>query len=264
MKQQLHQIWQNIRMRGRQPFMVTTQNNVSYRNLYNLVKDVCGFFDDNDLKPGFKITIAVSDDATASAIFLAACFDGLVPIMLSPENSPEQTAETSRSLDSKLHLDDTTEIIPRHLRVLKRFRVSHKYARTPLLPEVDYSQLCYILFTSGSTGTPRGVEITYGNLFAQISTMQRLFLIGPGSRIFNSSPIGHTDGLVQGPIISAFLGACVLRPGAFKISELDQWLDFLRAEDPTHIITNPTILSLILKFSPNSDAFDLSQSCTNN
>jgi len=259
MKQELYQIWQNIRMRGRHPFMVTAQNNVSYRNLYYSIKDICGLFDDNGLKPGVKITIAVSDDATASAIFLAAFFDGLVPIMLSPENSPEKMVEISRSLDSKLHFDDNTEIIPRHLRVLKRFRVSHKYARTPLLPEVEYSKLCYILFTSGSTATPRGVEITYGNLFTQITTMQRLFLIGPGSRICNSSPISHTDGLVQGPIISAVLGACVLRPGSFKISELDQWLDFLRAECPTHIITNPTILSFILKFSPNSDAFASSQ-----
>ncbi|MFY9239376.1 MAG: AMP-binding protein, partial [Roseovarius sp.] len=42
-------------------------------------------------------------------------------------------------------------------------------------------------------------------------------------------------------------------PGRFEVSRLEPWLDFIRAEDATHMIANPTLLSLLLRLAEETD-----------
>lgn len=253
----LREVWHTLGAQGRAPFLVTPSQKMSYRELLAWIEDICGLFDEHGLDQRSTITIAVSDDAAACAIFLAALLDGIVPVMLSAEAHTDRVAAISRTVSSKLHFDDNMKTTPPNLRSLNAFRRTERRGRCPRLPTADDNALACILFTSGSTTAPRGVKITYKNLSSQLKTMERLFTLGAGSRIFNVSPISHTDGLVQGPLLSVAVGASLLRPGGFRITEVEAWFDFLRAEDPTHMIANPTLLSLLLNFALESDLFNL-------
>jgi acyl-[acyl-carrier-protein]-phospholipid O-acyltransferase / long-chain-fatty-acid--[acyl-carrier-protein] ligase len=53
-----------------------------------------------------------------------------------------------------------------------------------------------ILFTSGSEGPPKGVELTHGNLLANIRQILAALDVNDSDRIFNSLPLFHSFGLV--------------------------------------------------------------------
>lgn len=54
-------------------------------------------------------------------------------------------------------------------------------------PELD--ELAAILFTSGSTGIPKGVLTTHGNFLSQVRLLKKLFGIEPGERDLSTFPL---------------------------------------------------------------------------
>src|SRR5919199_2051744 len=49
--------------------------------------------------------------------------------------------------------------------------------------------LAYILYTSGSTGDPKGIMLTHRNAYTFIDWMRRQFGVNPSDRIFNRAPL---------------------------------------------------------------------------
>lgn len=105
--------------------------------------------------------------------------------------------------------------------------------------------VAYILFTSGTTSRPKGVEITHGNLLAQMQTFCRQYGYTPRTRLLNILPLHHTDGLTQGPVVALTAGASVYRPFIFSINRLSELIDNIYKHSITHFITVPSILQLI-------------------
>jgi acyl-CoA synthetase (AMP-forming)/AMP-acid ligase II/acyl carrier protein len=227
----------------------------------------------------------------AAAGFLAALLDGLVPVMLSHDSKPDRIRAIQVSVEPALvvadarvaeelatipteslrlvsiapstQLDRASMGLTSAWRNITRLFKQHAEqddlglpaeGREPRLPPPDDS-LGYILFTSGTTSAPSGVEISRNGLMAHLETLTRLFGYGPGSRIFNATPLAHTDGLVQGLLLAAANGAVLLRPGAFALTDLEAWLDRLVSFEATHFITNPTVLGLIYRFASQDDYF---------
>lgn len=248
----LRDLWAAIETTGG-VFLSAPGQRLTYGALADRIRAACAFFDRHALQPGDRITISLADESAASATFLAALLDGYVPVMLSHEAHPDRQDAIAHSVNAALRIDSATQPeVPRD-GLLKLLRRGTQHHRAPRCPDRTGAELAYILFTSGSTAMPRGVRITCGNLIAQLATLSRVFRLKPGSRLVNATPLSHTDGLVQGPLLAAATGATLLRPGRFEVSRIDPWLDFIRAEDATHMIANPTLLSLVLRLAQDTD-----------
>ena len=66
-----------------------------------------------------------------------------------------------------------------------------------------------ILFTSGSEGVPKGVELTHKNLLANICQMLTVCDVQDWDRLFNAMPIFHSFGLTIGTLLPLVRGCNV-------------------------------------------------------
>jgi acyl-coenzyme A synthetase/AMP-(fatty) acid ligase/acyl carrier protein len=261
----VEELFHRIRESRGLPFLITAEHTFSYSDLSYCITNLLPQL--KSCNAGDRVLIVCSDDLLASAAFLACMSSGVVPVIL-PSTIPatrlnaifkttDAVAVITDGSQASLQDEPCTVVSMSRLKPvswLRRFRASR--ARIPVVRvEESESKLAYLLFTSGTTDEPAGIEITYGALRAQLVTLRRLFDFGPGDRIANSTPLAHTDGLVQGLLLTVYSGAALIRQGPLVLHAIDAWMNQIVAAGATHFITNPTVLRRLVKGTEHSDYF---------
>ena len=237
----LEQLWQRIAEDPDHVFLATPDHELSYGALGSRIRIELARFDAAGLELGQRLLIRTADETAAIVLFLAGLLDGLVPVMLTPGTPDDRLSAISALVEPGLTCQSAS--------------TGHAPAdRDPRLPG-DPDQIAYILFTSGTTQSPSGVNITRRNILSNLATISRLFGCDRGSRIFNDMVLAHADGLVQGPLLAMASGATLIRSGGFSLQGMELWLDRVRETRATHVITVPTLWSLIDRFAKRSDYF---------
>ncbi len=81
------------------------------------------------------------------------------------------------------------------------------------LPELAAAQPALILFTSGTTGRPKGVVLSHGNLQAQVTCLVDAWGWSAEDRILEVLPLHHTHGIVNVVTCALWSGAvCEMLP----------------------------------------------------
>lgn len=80
------------------------------------------------------------------------------------------------------------------------------------LPEVPDWAPAMLAFTSGTTGTPKAIVLTYENIKANVSALVSSRLVGPGDRILLPLPLAHVYPFVVGLLTPLSSGAAVVFP----------------------------------------------------
>ncbi len=88
---------------------------------------------------------------------------------------------------------------------LVRQRIRPQLASQPL----KASDTAVVLFTSGSEGTPKGVELTHANIIANYQQLIAITDLEDRDRVFNCLPLFHSFGLVVGTMLPLLRGMYV-------------------------------------------------------
>ncbi|HEX6115402.1 MAG TPA: AMP-binding protein [Geminicoccaceae bacterium] len=80
------------------------------------------------------------------------------------------------------------------------------------LPELEPDQPTVVLYTSGTTGTPKGVPLTHANLCANLQALQAAGLASSEDRILLPLPLHHAYPLTVGLLAPLAVGAAVVLP----------------------------------------------------
>lgn len=137
-------------------------------------------------------------------------------------------------------------------------RLIHKYPPKP--PRVDLNpgeQLCYILYTGGTTGFPKGCILTHTGMVSFVNDITRVGegFIANGEEVFIMvNPLFHQ--MAQGVILGMVLtkgNTAVLMP----IPQVDPILHAIQKYKGTLFLGAPTLYRMILE-NDRLDLFDLS------
>ena len=109
-----------------------------------------------------------------------------------------------------LFLEEVRARISRTQRVLALLRQSLKPRLSPLNHPLSTDDTAVILFTSGSEGDPKGVELTHRNLLTNIRQMRSVIDLLETDRFFNALPLFHSFGLTVGLLLPLTQGVFVL------------------------------------------------------
>ncbi len=115
----------------------------------------------------------------------------------------------------------------------------------------DYSD---ILFTSGTTGRPKGALSTHAQISRLFDDWAGIVGLRPGDRFLIVSPFSHTFGFKAGWVISLLRGATVLPMAVFDVSSVAR---LVAEERVTFLPGPPTLLQELLLYR-DRDRYDLS------
>lgn len=92
-----------------------------------------------------------------------------------------------------------------------RFVTTSEVPNTPAvrLPDLGADRRAMMVYTSGTTGKPKGVVTTHGNLAAQIASLVAAWEWTPEDRILLVLPLHHVHGIVNVLGCALWSGACV-------------------------------------------------------
>jgi long-chain acyl-CoA synthetase len=119
--------------------------------------------------------------------------------------------------------------------------------------DLEPGALASLLYTSGTTGQPKGVMLTHRNILDNARQFSRLHYAAD-DRLLIAAPLFHSWGLISGVLgISAVGGTAVL----IRRFQTEPVLDLIESAHPTILMAVPTMVNFMAK-SPTIARRDLS------
>ena len=113
------------------------------------------------------------------------------------------------------------------------------------LPDIDSSRNAMLVYTSGTTGRPKGVVSTHDNITSQITALVDAWGWTPNDHILEFLPLHHLHGILNVVCCALWSGAiCEMMP---KFDADKVWQRISEADGLTLFMAVPTVYSRLIK-----------------
>ena len=124
--------------------------------------------------------------------------------------------------------------------------------RATALGKIDPDSEAALLFTSGTSGLPKGVPLSHRNLVANVLQVSETGFADKDDRLLTALPLFHSFGLTMGLFFPLVMRRTIITvPSPL---DCDKLTEAARADAPTVLLATPTFLRHYLKRVPR-DAF---------
>ena len=106
----------------------------------------------------------------------------------------------------------------------QKWRIEHKGEVEAELEKGTGDDVATVIFTSGTTGTPKGVQLTHKNFLAQLDEIPERIFLNPGDRALSVLPVWHVfEREVEYVILIQGCAICYSKPvGSILLADLQK------------------------------------------
>jgi long-chain acyl-CoA synthetase len=187
------------------------------------------------LQPGDRVALVSRNDPAYVEALFACWWAGLVAVPVNAKLHPRELAFVLEDSGARVAFVDAAwrAQVPAtaalgHALELRSRDYERWVAHAPLAaPEaVAADTPAWLFYTSGTTGRPKGVEITHANLRAMsLCFMADVEAIAPGDALLHPAPLSHGSGLYVIPHVARGAVSVVPESGGFDPAEIVALLD---------------------------------------
>src|SRR6185369_319431 len=206
---------------------------------------------DRGVSHGDRILLLEQNSPEWIAVFWGALLCGVVIVPLDEQSGSgfvERIAvQTTPKLLIKNHRSGVNLRDVPTLEIEELFHLLAQRSDEPFHPEqIEASRMIEIVFTSGTTGEPKGVELTHENLLANLEPIERVinryirweFIVHP-VRIMNTLPLSHVFGQILAVFIPTLLRAEVVFQNHLGPNEI---IDSIKRDSIAVLAAAPRVL----------------------
>ncbi|WP_043512436.1 MULTISPECIES: AMP-binding protein [unclassified Actinoplanes] len=255
----LHEfLLQHAATRPGAPAVIEQSRTTSYGELRERAEAYAAALAGLGLGIGHRVVVDADTSAPAIAMLIACSMRGLTYIPVSPETPTPRVLSVAAAAGAVLHLQTTEgertglppelgagRFGPDSLEVthLPAIAPTGRTACTPVDP-------AYIVFTSGTTGRPKGVVMSHRAVLSFFRGMLAHRIVGPDDRVATTSPLQFDFSLLDiGLALGS--GAAVLPVPRPFLRWPRRFLSFLAATGATQVNGVPSIWRPVLRHEPD-------------
>ncbi|CAI8980396.1 condensation domain-containing protein [Pseudomonas brassicacearum] len=189
--------------------------------------------------PGDRVLLMLPSSLDYARTFCACLYAGLiaVPLFPPPSRKPRHLdrvrnvvvdAEPGLILAPADYCEGLLELVEGRVDVLTVQDLGTPPASQWQRPVIDGSTVAFLQYTSGSTGSPKGVEVRQRNLIANVELMRQAYAFDEHGAMVNWLPLYHDMGLIGGMLAPLYSGMpCYLMASQTFVNAPSTWLQAL-------------------------------------
>jgi long-chain acyl-CoA synthetase len=230
------------------------RTSISYRELRDSAHRAGLMLGTRGINPSDRVLLIAENAPEWVVAYFAILYAGAVAVPLDHLISAEELATISRIAEPRAALVSPAcarrlgkavrtampGIVEMELGELERPFVLRAQPAAPVT--IARKTLASIVFTSGTTGTPKGVMLTHGNFTAQISSLGRVFALDSDDVLLSLLPLHHTFEFTCGLMLPIASGARIVYPIGIDAASLSRTLADVR---PTALVGVPALWEAI-------------------
>lgn len=200
------------------------------------------------LRQGDHLLVCAPNSPQYLLLYLAAAYSGIVLVPIDFNSTDEFIAEVIKRTKPKLYARslakpslDLKELPEQVIEDLE-YSCQAFYGRSPLAVNVKPNQELEIVFTSGSTGNPKGVVLTQQNVASNVHNLLTGWPRLQPERFLSVIPMSHMFEQTVGSLAPLAIGNTIVYPPSIRPSVLQRTM---QQEKITAIVGVPAILQLL-------------------
>jgi amino acid adenylation domain-containing protein len=212
---------QTAKNAGSRPAVVGPSGTISYTELDARSDEIAAVLRQNGAQPGNRVGVFSRKDVDAVVSIYGVLKAGCAYVPIDTRMGPNKVAAVlsdadlaalilDPALSQKLQALITSDLCPWLVEASSHGNILSFPRRAASSPTFSAdSPLAYILYTSGSTGVPKGVQHTHASALAFVSWAATEFGISSSDRLSCHAPL-HFDLTTFDLFVSVLTGACVV------------------------------------------------------
>lgn len=228
----------------------SVDNKYTFGELNEISESFLIYFQSIGLKTNDKIVIESKKNIYTYAIIISFLKLGIPYAFIDTTQAPSRFTKIIKKIkpkkififDKKIKIKNSIFLSKEKINTIRKKKINRNYKIN------NTSTIAYIMFTSGSTGEPKGVKITHSNLFYLIKWSKKFFNISNRTVFTNLNPL-HFDNSVFDIYCSLFNCASIVpvkKNEIFYFSKLVKKLNSLKCNIWFSV---PSLLNIILTFN---------------